>query len=86
MLYTNEDIINIEDENELRRILEELPCCTTYADGDEYGDPLNLILIGDPFYTDGFRAVLFFDARPYTISDIEKLEWESPSGYFKKAN
>ena len=235
-LYTAEDIINIEDEKELRRVLEELPCCTTNADGDEYGDPLNLVLIGqpndmvpalvrrnwhateviwyraifrtiksffqgeryryspisplyvyarpqdiswqkargtvldrnhmrfwlspirfrgkkvfvgqisrdigvkftlksptisthvidpdvdearryfvedmaysqamaaigyvkgigvvskeaprmnlvgDPFYTDGFRAVLFFDARPYTLSEIEQLKWEIPSGYFK---
>jgi len=45
-LYTAKDIINIEDEEKLRRMLEELPCCTTNADGDEYGDPLNLILIG----------------------------------------
>jgi len=40
-------------------------------------------LVGDPFYTDGFRAVLFFEQRPYTLSDIEHLEWETPSGYFK---
>ena len=46
-LYAAEDIINIEDEEELRRVLEELPCCTTNADGDEYGDPLNLVLIGE---------------------------------------
>ena len=236
-LYAAEDIINIEDEEALRRVLEELPCCTTNADGDEYGDPLNLVLIGepndlvpalvrrnwhtteilwsrailrtiksfiqgeryryspisplyvygrpqdigwqkarrtihernhmrfwlspirfrgqkvwlgqisrdigvkltlksptitthvidpdvdearryfvedlaysqalarvgyvkgvgavsreaprmnlvgDPFYTDGFRAVLFFEPRPYTLSDIEHLKWETPSGYFKK--
>jgi len=47
-LYAAEDIINIEDEKELRRVLEELPCCTTNADGDEDGDPLNLVLIGEP--------------------------------------
>ena len=235
-LYAAEDIINIEDEEELRRVLEELPCCTTNADGDEFGDPLNLVLIGepndlvpalvrrnwhtteiiwsrailrtiksfiqgeryryspisplyaygrpqdigwqkarrtinernhmrfwlspirfrgkkiwvgqisrdigvkftlksptftthvidpdvdearryfvedlaysqalasvgyvkgvgvvskealrmnlvgDPFYTDGFRAVLFFEPRPYTLSDIEHLGWETPSGYLK---
>jgi len=48
ILYAAEDIINIEDELELRRVLEELPCCTTNKDGDEFGDPLNLILIGGP--------------------------------------
>jgi hypothetical protein len=46
-LYAAEEIINVEDEEELRRVLEDLPCCTTNADGDEYGDPLNLVLIGD---------------------------------------
>ena len=47
-LYAADDIINIEDEKELRRALEELPCCTTNADGDKYGDPLNLVFIGEP--------------------------------------
>jgi hypothetical protein len=47
-LYAADDIISIEDEKELRRVFEELPCCTTNADGDEYGDPLNLALIGEP--------------------------------------
>jgi hypothetical protein len=47
-IYAAEDIINIEDEGELRRVLEELPCCTTNDDGNEYGDPLNLVLIGNP--------------------------------------
>lgn len=46
-LYAAEDIINIEDEEELCRMLEELPCCTTNADGSEYGDPLNLVIIGE---------------------------------------
>ena len=41
-------------------------------------------LVGDPFYTDGLRVVLFFEPRPYTLSDIELLEWEIPSGYFTK--
>ena len=47
-LYAAEDVINIEEDAELRRVLEELPCCTTNDDGDEYGDPLNLVLIGEP--------------------------------------
>jgi len=46
-LHTADEIIHIESLEELRRVLEELPCCTTNADGDEYGDPLNLVLIGD---------------------------------------
>ena len=48
-LYTAEEIINIEDEKELRQVLEELPCCTTNAKGDEYGDPLNMVIIGETY-------------------------------------
>jgi len=46
-LYAAEEILDIEDEEELRRVLEELPCCTTNKDGGEFGDPLNLVLVGD---------------------------------------
>ena len=46
-LYAADDIISVEDEKELCRVFEKQPCCTTNADGDEYGDPLNLVLIGE---------------------------------------
>ena len=46
-IYADDEIIDIEDIEELRRVLEELPCCTTNEDGDELGDPLNLVMIGD---------------------------------------
>jgi hypothetical protein len=45
-LYEAEDVIKIEDEQDLRRALEALACCTTNAKGDAYGDPLNLVLVG----------------------------------------
>jgi hypothetical protein len=41
-----------------------------------------LNLVGDPFYTDGLRAVLFFEPRPYALSDIKHLPWETPSGFY----
>jgi hypothetical protein len=44
-LYSEEEIVDL-DENELRKALEELPCCTTNEDGTQKGDPLNLVLIG----------------------------------------
>ena len=40
-------------------------------------------LVGDPFYTDGLRAVLFFDHRPFTLAEIGLIEWEKPSGHLK---
>jgi hypothetical protein len=33
-------------------------------------------LIGDPWYSDGLRAVLFFEPRPYSLSELEVLDWE----------
>ena len=46
-LYTNDDLIHVDEEDEFRRLLEQLPCCVTNADGTENGDPLNVVLVGD---------------------------------------
>jgi hypothetical protein len=45
-LYSDDELIHVDDEDELRTLLEQLPCCVTNADGTENGDPLNLVLIG----------------------------------------
>jgi hypothetical protein len=34
------------EKNELRKALENQPCCATNEDGTEPGDPLNLVFIG----------------------------------------
>ena len=44
-LYSADEIVDL-DENELRKELENLPCCTTNEDGTREGDPLNLVFIG----------------------------------------
>jgi hypothetical protein len=46
-LYDNAEIIEIEEEEELRSEIEKLPCCTTNKNGSAQGDPLNLVLVGD---------------------------------------
>jgi hypothetical protein len=35
-------------------------------------------LTGDPYYTDGYRAVLVFDRRPRSFVEIQRFDWESP--------
>ena len=35
------------DVNALRNALEALPCCATNGNGEKYGDPLNIVIIGD---------------------------------------
>ena len=37
-----------------------------------------LNLTGDPYFTDGYRAVLVFDRRPRSFLEIEKFDWENP--------
>ncbi len=47
-LYQEEDIVELSTK-ELKEALEKLPCCTTDKEGKSFGDPLNLVIIGD-FY------------------------------------
>ncbi len=37
-------------------------------------------LTGDPYFTDGLRAVLLFERRPVGLGEIEVFEWERPVG------
>ena len=39
-------------------------------------------LTTDPYYTDGVRAVLIFDARPTSLVEIDFLGWEGRDGDF----
>jgi hypothetical protein len=33
-------------------------------------------LTGDPYFTAGLRAVLMFDRRPYSFTEIQRFDWE----------
>jgi len=45
-LFAPGSLLELESEDELRRALEQLPCCAANRAGDEMGDPLNLVAIG----------------------------------------
>ena len=45
-LYPKDQIVELS-EGELRSTLEKLPCCTTNQDGTAFGDPINLVVIGN---------------------------------------
>jgi hypothetical protein len=45
-LYSKDEIVSYENERDLRKALESLPCCSTNEDGKRLADPLNLIIIG----------------------------------------
>jgi len=46
-LYPAEEFV-AHDLISLRAVLETLPCCTTNKSGKNQGDPLNLVIIGEP--------------------------------------
>ena len=35
-------------------------------------------LTGDPYFTQGYRAVLVFDDRPRSFAEFERFDWENP--------
>ncbi len=45
--YTADEIVNYDDPDALREALARLPCCAT-SDGRPVGEPLNVVLIGNP--------------------------------------
>jgi hypothetical protein len=46
--YPGQEIIDISDEKDLKKWIEEQPATVTNADGTKTGDPLNLVIIGGP--------------------------------------
>ena len=47
-LYALEEVTDFTDPSTFVEALEQLPCCVVDAKGENNGDPLNLVLIGDP--------------------------------------
>jgi len=45
-LYANHDKVNVDSPQELKSLIEGLPCCTTGADGTRNADPINVAIIG----------------------------------------
>jgi hypothetical protein len=38
-------------------------------------------LTGDPYYTDGYRVVLFLEEGPIALNQIKTINWESPKTF-----
>ena len=45
--YGDVELPDIDEPEMLRKELEQLPCCATDNDGKKFGDPLNVVLIGN---------------------------------------
>jgi hypothetical protein len=47
--------------------------------GEAGKDAPRFNLVGDPYFTDGLRAVMFFEPRPHTLDDLDFIGyWEMP--------
>jgi hypothetical protein len=44
-LYSKDEMVSYDGVG-LRKALEKLPCCTTDPDGKNFGEPLNLVIVG----------------------------------------
>lgn len=77
-LYSKEDIVELS-KSELKEALENLPCCTTDKDGKKFGDPLNLVIIGD-FY----NVVGAFVRRGWVPAEetYSSAMWKTIKSYF----
>jgi hypothetical protein len=58
-LYADDEISEFTDHEAFTAALAELPCCTVDAKAENQGDPLNLVIIGEPIEI--FYAVIRAD-------------------------
>jgi len=77
-LYQEENIVELRTEG-LRKALEDLPCCTTDKAGKEFGDPLNLVIVGD-FY----NVAAAFVRRGWVPAEetYSSAVWKTIKSYF----
>jgi len=66
-------------EDALRRELRGLPCCVTNEDSDRMGDPLNLVLVGEPDHLLGRKQDVALQRARSTIVQRNHLRlWMAP--------
>jgi hypothetical protein len=81
-LYRDDELIRVDDEQDLRARLEQLPCCTTNKNGSENGDPLNLVLIGTG--VDIAAAAIRRQWHPTEVLSSESI-WRSVTAFLEKS-
>jgi len=47
-LYPDDQIAHYTDAAEFTEALQKLPCCVKDSKGENFGDPLNLVIVGEP--------------------------------------
>ncbi len=88
-LYSATELQNVESEADLRRILEQLPCCVSQEDSGLSTEPLNVVIIGDvDDWTTAFirRGYHYQPLNPrFALGRIQDVSGNKLSrGYIKK--
>ena len=47
-IYEDDEVVDFSDQEAFIAALQRLPCCVVDAKGENQGDPLNLVIIGEP--------------------------------------
>jgi hypothetical protein len=81
-LYRDDELIHVAAEEDLRALLERLPCCTTNPDGSENGDPLNLVLVGS--HAEIAAAVIRRQWHPTEVLSSASL-WRTVSAFLERS-
>ena len=92
-IYSAQDLISISNETELRKALEQLPCCASEEGNPSDGEPLNAVIIGmlDDWVTGFIRRGYHYQplssryvfGRTQDISGMKKIRgYTSPQQHF----
>jgi len=81
-LYREEDFTDYQNEDDLRRALESVPCCATRKDGTGKNDPLNFFVIG---YTDDILSAFIRRGWDVTEPITAGSGWRAFKAYFSGA-
>jgi hypothetical protein len=78
-IYMEDEFVNYDDEEAFAEALRALPCCTTKKNGTGSGDPINLVVIGEPDYLlESFIAAGWDETEIVTAGTI----WKTTKSFF----
>jgi LssY C-terminus len=78
-LYKKDEYVNYENEDDLRKALESVPCCATRKDGTGKNDALNFFVIGD---TDNIISAFMRRGWDVTEPISASSGWRAVKAYF----
>jgi hypothetical protein len=78
-LYTEDEFVHYDDDEAFAEALRALPCCTTKKNGTGGGDPVNLIVIGEP---DNILAPFIAAGWDETEITTAGTSWKTVKSFF----